>query len=88
MDALIETFLCNLVTQKHGKTSLLSFFPRGNCYLEPKTFNALRRACKTGAPFTGVILNRRKSGAKKKGEGNDVMGKVRCSFGEVEAAKL
>jgi len=37
-------------------------FLNRNCYLEPKTFNALRRACKTGAPFTGVILNRRKSG--------------------------
>jgi hypothetical protein len=30
--------------------------------LEPSTFNGLRQACNTGDAFTGVLLNRRKSG--------------------------
>jgi len=30
--------------------------------LEPNTFNGLRQACNTGDAFTGVLLNRRKSG--------------------------
>jgi len=37
-------------------------FLNRNCYLEPCTFTNLRHACKTGAPFTATILNRKKSG--------------------------
>eukprot|EP00435_Cladocopium_sp_Y103_P059807 s467_g21.t1 len=37
-------------------------FLNRNCYLEPSTFKGLRQACNTGDAFTGVLLNRRKSG--------------------------
>ncbi|CAK8986789.1 Phototropin-2 (Defective in chloroplast avoidance protein 1) (Non-phototropic hypocotyl 1-like protein 1) (AtKin7) (NPH1-like protein 1) [Durusdinium trenchii] len=37
-------------------------FLNRNCYLESSTVNGLRHACNTGDAFTGVILNRRKSG--------------------------
>mmetsp|Transcript_60337 Transcript_60337/g.155481 ORF Transcript_60337/g.155481 Transcript_60337/m.155481 type:complete len:649 (+) Transcript_60337:96-2042(+) len=33
-----------------------------DCLLEPSDFNALRTTCKTGQPFTKIILNRKKSG--------------------------
>ncbi|OLP80918.1 Blue-light photoreceptor [Symbiodinium microadriaticum] len=37
-------------------------FLNRNCYLEPSTFADLRHTCTTGAPFSGTILNRKKSG--------------------------
>jgi len=37
-------------------------FLNRNCYLEPSTFADLRHTCTTGAPFSGIILNRKKSG--------------------------